>query len=487
MVAANEAGMSNAIEKAGGARALRAQLEQGLKSRWFQPDHRDDRGAEASDRAAMLRFRSDAAAIEENPVPLSAHAALYVILTLVGLAIAWSIFGWVDRIVVAPGKIASHTPMIVMQPFTTSRIQDIRIKTGDHVRKGQALVTFDPAFAQADVASLQQKVDSLTAQALRIETELTGGVFLAGPGDPPERLTQAQIFSQEMADYTAEMNQRSSRLAAVASQIGVDDQNLPGLRAQNDMAQHVVGIQLHLRDQKAAAELDVMRAQSNAIDADMKVRNILGDKAKLAEQRIEAEQERQAYLTKWRSDHNQQLVQTRQDLADARETLNKARRMRDFTVLSSPVDGIVLQVAARSVGSVLREAETLVTLVPDRASLFVEASVESRDVSNLKVGDPVRIKLESYPFQRYGTVEGTLTVISPDSMPIKDGEDEEKSKLVYRAQVRLNESVAQIARRGMVLRPGLVASAEIKTGKRSIASYILNPILRTADESLREP
>jgi HlyD family secretion protein len=159
--------------------------------------------------------------------------------------------------------------------------------------------------------------------------------------------------------------------------------------------------------------------------------------------------------------------------------------MHELTELIAPLDGVVQQVADRSVGSVLREAETLVTIVPDGADLYVEANVASRDVSYLQVGDTVRVKLESYPFQRFGTVTGVLTVLSPDSQPVKD--DDDNSKLVYRAQVKLNDDAGRLAARHILLKPGLVASAEIKTGTRSIASYTLDPVLRISDESMREP
>lgn len=430
-------------------------------------------------------FRPDASAIEEAPVPLSAHAALYAVLVLLILAILWAIFGSVDRIVVAPGKIATRTPLLVMQPFTTSRILQINVKAGDHVRKGDVLVIFDPAFAQADVASLQHKVETLTAQTARLDAELAGTGFSARPGDSSERLTQVQIFSQETSDYQAELKQRDSKLAQVASQISADKANIPEIRSQLDMNNRVVAIQQKLRAQQAAAELDVMKAQSGAIDSQMRLTNMLDDEKKLAGQRIEIVQERQAFLQKWRSDHNQQLVQARQDLAEASETLAKAHRMKDLTEIVAPVAGTVLEVADRSVGSVLREAETLLTLVPDGAALYVEANVPSRDVSNLKIGDIVRVKLESYPFQRFGTVNGVLDIISADSVALKP--DDDKSPMVYRAQVRVTDSLKVLATRGIHIRPGLVASAEIKTGKRSVISYILNPILRTADESLREP
>jgi HlyD family secretion protein len=406
------------------------------------------------------------------------------VLTLLVVAILWSIFGSLDRIVVAQGKIATRTQMIVMQPYSTSRILKVNVKAGDHVRKGQILVVFDPAFAQADQATLEHKVRVLTATVERLTAELAGTQFVVLPTDDPERQMQGQIFNQETAQLAAEMSQRDRQSAALNSQLNADNASIAGLRKQLEMSQNVVAIYQRLLDQKAGAPLDVMRAESSAIDVELRLKNTLGDAKKLSEQRAQVEAERQSFLDKWRGDHNQQLVEARQQLSEASQTLNKAKRMSDFTEIRAPVDGIVLELADRSTGSVMREAETLVTLVPDNADLYIEANIQSRDVSYLRVGNTVRVKLETYPFQRYGTLDGRLEVISPDSVPLKQ---DDQSSLVYRAQVRLTTPLREIAARGIRLRPGLVATAEIKTGKRSIASYVLNPILRTADEGMKEP
>ncbi len=435
------------------------------------------------DRAANA-FKPDAAAIEEAPVPLSAHAALFVVATLLLTAVVWAVIGTVDRIVVAPGKIATRTPMLVMQPFTTSRVIEIAVKAGDHVVKGQVLARFDPAFASADVSSLQQKVDSLTAESQRLEAQLRGQPFTAGTEDGADRITQAQIFAQELNDFNSNLNQRDARLGQIRSQIQADETNLPGMQQQLGMAQRVVQMYDRLARQKAAATLDIMRSQSSLIDAQTRLQNTSADHARLMQQSAEVAQERQSFIEKWRSDHNQLLVESRQKLSDAVETLNKANRMQEFTQMTAPVDGIVQEVADRSVGSVLREAETLVTLVPDNADLYVEANVPSRDIGYLKLGDSVRVKLESYPFQRFGTVSGVLAVISPDSQPLKEGE---QSRLVYRVQVKLDDRASDLLARSIHLKPGLVASAEIKTGGETIANYILHPIIRIGDESLREP
>ncbi|HWU27268.1 MAG TPA: HlyD family type I secretion periplasmic adaptor subunit [Rhizomicrobium sp.] len=451
---------------------------------WIDARFGDDLGPRY--RALIQDFKTDADAIEEGDTLMGAHAALFTVLALLVLAVLGSIFASVDRIVVAPGKIATRTPVIVLQPFSTSRIMEIAVKPGDHVRKGQMLVRFDPAFAEADEQSLKKKVATLEAEADRLQAEISGTEnFVATAADGEERWAQTQIFNQEMSEFAAEIAVRDNRIREIQAQLDADTATVGGLKRQLAMANKIVAVRKYLLSQNASGTLDVMKAESDAIDANVHLQSTLGDISKLVAQRAEEAAERQSALGKWRSDHNERLVQVRQDLAEAGETLSKASHMADFTRLSAPADSVVLEIADRSVGSVMREGETLVTLVPDSAELYVQANIASRDISYIKSGEKVRIKLEAYPFQRYGTLSGRLDVISADSVPLK--QDAEHSDLVYQAQVPLTESPRDLLVRGISLRPGLVATAEITTGKRSIASYILNPILRTADESVREP
>ena len=226
------------------------------------------------------------------------------------------------------------------------------------------LVSFDPAFAQADQASLEQKVRDRSAEIARLEAELSDAPsFAVAASESPERRTQAQIFQQEMATYSAELTQRDSRVAQIDSQIKAGRASIAGLRQQLDIAQKVVAIQERLRDQQAAAPLDVMKAQSSEVDSDLRLKTTLSDDEKLTEQRTEAVAERRSYLDKWRGDHSQrQSCKARQGrLAETSETLSQARRMEDLTEMAAPVDAVVLEIADRSVGSVLQEAETLVT------------------------------------------------------------------------------------------------------------------------------
>ena len=462
------------------ARRLWAQADVWVEKLFGGPQDRKN----AQDAEVVQGFRSDATAIEEAPIGVSIYAAFYVVLAVLVVAVLWAVFGTVDRIVVAQGKIATRTPLVVMQPFVTSRILKIYVKAGDHVRAGQVLIAFDPALAQADVASTEQQGRATSAEVDRIQAELAGRPYEMGRGADAEQAAQAQIYAQRTAQFAAEMAQRDSRERAVTAQISSDSASIAGLRQQVVIAKKIVGVRQYLESQKAGAPLDVWNAQSNEIDLEAKLKGLIADVAKLSQQRDEMQAERKSFLDQWQSELNQKLVDAMQKHAQATETLNKAHKYHEFTVLKAPVDATVLELADRSVGSVLKEAETLVTLVPDNAGLYVEANIPSRDVGFVAVGEPVRVKLEAYAYQKYGTLDGKLVVVSADSVPVKEGDT---STLVFHAQVRLSQNAGQIIKRGIRLRPGLVATAEIKTGKRSIASYVLNPILRTMDESMREP
>jgi HlyD family secretion protein len=437
-----------------------------------------------SEAALAQGFKPDATAIEEAPIPISAYSALYVVLAVLIAGITWSILGQVDRIVIAQGKIVTTAPVIVMQPFTTSRIAKLHVKAGDRVKKGQTLVSFDPAFAQADQTSLEQKVRALKAEIDRINAELSGQEFALGAKADNERRTQAQLFAQRVAQFEAEMTVRDSRERQVDAQIDSDNKSIEGLNRQLELAKGVTNIRRQLQEKQLGSTIQLMAAQKEEEDIDLRLKNTASDREKLNQQKAEILAERQSFLDHWHGDLNQRLSDARKEEAQAIEELNKANKLKDFTELTSPVDAVVLELADRSEGSVLREAETLITLVPDDAELNLEADILSRDVGFVTLGDPVRVKLEAYPFQQYGTLDGKLDVLSPDSLPVKEGE---RTNVVFRGEIHLRETAGSAAGHGIKLRPGLVATAEIKAGQRSIASYILDPVIQTTDESLREP
>jgi HlyD family secretion protein len=152
---------------------------------------------------------------------------------------------------------------------------------------------------------------------------------------------------------------------------------------------------------------------------------------------------------------------------------------------------VVLELGQRSIGSVAKEAEPLVTLVPADNRVEAEVDVDSSDVARLRVGDSVRVKFDALPFQRHGTVDGTLRVITENSFqPDKNRNGDSKpdgQPAFFRARIALGPLALRDVPADFRLIPGMTATAEIKVGRRTIISYLLDPIVRLFDESLREP
>jgi hemolysin D len=180
------------------------------------------------------------------------------------------------------------------------------------------------------------------------------------------------------------------------------------------------------------------------------------------------------------------LVQARRERDAAAKQLEKAARRNEVTVLEAPADAIVLDVAQRSVGSVMKEAEPLYTLVPLNSPLEAEVLVEGRDVGQVKAASVTRVKLESWPFQKHGTLEGQVRTLSEDAFnpdPKKDGEARPR----YKARIKLISVELRNVPDHFRLIPGMSVTAEIKAGERTVLSYFLYPLLRGLDESIREP
>ena len=158
----------------------------------------------------------------------------------------------------------------------------------------------------------------------------------------------------------------------------------------------------------------------------------------------------------------------------------KAARRRAVQRLVSPVDGVVQQLAVHTVGGVVTPGQQLMVVVPRDAPLEVEAWVENKDVGFVRPGQPVEVKVETFPFTRYGTVAGRVTGLSRDAVSV------ERLGLVYAARVSLDRSAVRVEERDVALAPGMAVTVEIAIGRRRVLDFFLSPLLRRTHESLRE-
>jgi HlyD family secretion protein len=205
-----------------------------------------------------------------------------------------------------------------------------------------------------------------------------------------------------------------------------------------------------------------------------------------------AREQREKYVNNWVREAGERLTTVQQDMATATQQLAAAERRRALVVLRAPADGVVLELGQRSIGSVAKEAEPLITLVPTGNRIEAEVDIDSADVARLRVGDEVRVKLDALPYQRHGIIAGTLRVITensfqPDKNAARPTDKPDGQPAFFRARIGLGQLQLRDVPRDFRLIPGMTSTAEIVVGKRTVISYLLDPVVRLFDEGLREP
>jgi len=430
-------------------------------------------------------FQSDASEIGTEPDPPMARMTLYVLGALVLAALAWASLATLDRVVAAQGRIVTVAPTVVVQPFETAVIRTIGVKVGDVVKAGATLATLDPTFTEADVGEIEARLLSLDTEIGRMEAELAGRPFTP-PAGPFAQIQQA-IWRDRQTQLAAHMANFQQRLNGVQATLDGRERERDQLKSRLGVLKEMEDMRRRLEANKTGSRLNVLMAQDTRLEVERLLQVCTGA-IEAARHELEAlKAERDVFRRDWDGRLGEELVARRMERDRLQEQLSKARRRHDMVDLRTPVDGVVLDIAPRSVGSVVNPAEPLFRLVPLDATLEVEAGVEARQLGHIAVGDPVQIKLDAFPYQEHGMVEGRVATISGDSFSEDRTDPGQPAGPVYRVRIALTETGLLNAPPGFRLVPGMPLTAEIKVGKRSVISYLLRPAMRGIDESMREP
>ncbi len=388
----------------------------------------------------------------------------------------------VDVVVLGSGRLLADAPTVVVQPMQLSIIREIRVKAGDVVHRGQVLATLDPTFTEADWTLLGTRRAALDAETARLEAEIAGTAFVVA-GEGADWQLQSTLHAQRQSQYRARLDEFDQKIAAFGPEIAAAEQAGASLAQQSAVAQEVQTMRATLYDTKVGSKLNLLTAQ---VDRMRTERDLQAAQAHLAELRhglLSVEADRKSFVDGWRRDLLEALVRARADAAAVAESITKARRMKDLVVLTAPEDAVVLELAHRSVGSVLHEAEPLVTLVPADAKLIADIAIGSADVGYARLGDRVVVKVDAFPYQRHGALSGRLRSIGEESVAAATG----GPPMYHHSQVELDSTRLHDLAEGAQVIPGMTVTAEIEVGSRSVISYFLYPILRGLHESLREP
>jgi HlyD family secretion protein len=433
--------------------------------------------------AEAVPFQDPLEALIAEPPPPILRGLHWLVAALFAGLVGLAALARVDVVVTGQGRLAPDAPPIVLQPMDRAVIREIRVRPGDFVRQGQVLALLDPSFAEADRAALAAQRRGLAAQRARIEAELAGQP--APPAADRDTTLQAGLHTQRAAFLAARLAALDAEMRAQDSAIRTLEEADAALAEQVAIARDVEALRARLLQGQVGSRLALLEARGRRIAAEQQREQDRGRLAGLRHALAQKQAERQGFLDDWRRQLMEELARLRGELDRVEESLAKATRLAELTVLTAPADGTVLEVARRSAGSVLREAEPLVSLVPAGTPLIADIALRSADIGQARPGDPVLVKVDAFPFQRHGGLAGTLRAVAQDSrQPRAEGDP---PGAFHRAQVTLGGNGLTNLPAGAGPLPGMTVTAEIHVGTRSVLAYLLLPLIRGVQESLREP
>jgi HlyD family secretion protein len=442
----------------------------------------------ADSRAAVsrliLEFQTDARVIEEGPVPAMARMTLYALLAFILAAIAWAALSLVDQVVVARGRLITTASNLVVQPIETSIVRSIDVKAGDVVRRGDRLGTLDQTFTEADSEQLRIRLGSLSAQVMRLDAEMEGRPYVMSASATVDEKLQDVIASKRAQQYSARLDAFDRQVARAEAGIATKRADQEALSQRLAVAREVEQMRGTLFQREVGSRIQQLEAQSVRLQIERDLQLSANEILELHQETARTRADREAFIQDWRQKTAEELVSARREHDAIEQQFEKAKRRNALVDLMAPADAVVLEVAQRSIGSVLREAEPLFTLVPLDVPIEAEVSVDARDIGLVRTGAPVRLKLDAYPFQKHGTIDGTVRTITEDSFVDKENKGQ---AAFYRARVTLTSTTLRGAPETFRLIPGMTVAAEIKGGERTVLSYFLYPLIRGLDESIREP
>jgi hemolysin D len=447
-------------------------------------------------------FLPAALEVVETPAsPTLRLTALMIVLFFI-LATAWAFLGRVDIMATAQGRIMPAGDVKTIQPLDPGTVRAIDVQNGDHVRRGQLLIALDPTQtgADSDRASsdlLQARLDVARLSALQAGFGSGGsGRFVAPAGAPADRVAQAQAAMRaqadqqaaKMSDLTQQIAEKAAEEAEVAAQTQKIQSTLPILEEKDRINRELVSRGFGT----TLAALDARQALAEARH-DLEISGRRAEQAHAA--RIALERQREGARSSYEADVLADLRKAQEQQGELTDELVKAKDKSAQTEIRSPIDGVVDQLAIHTLHGVVMPAQRLMIIVPDTRDLTVEAKLPNRDVGFVHAGQKVKVKVETFNFTRYGLIEGRVIDVSPDVVEADPsptagatGPDAapKAASPTYVARIALGATSMMIDGVRRPLQPGMDVTAEIRTGERSIADYLLSPIARKSQESLHE-
>ena len=422
----------------------------------------------------------------ETPVHPAPRWSMRIIVVLAILIVLIAVFGQLDIVAVAKGKLLPNERVKVIQPAITGVVRRILVQDGQRVHIGQLLMELDPTQAAADSDKARSSRIDAALAAERARTLLAA----QSTGRPPAMANvdaaslgqqqEAQHFADGLyREYQDKLNSAQAELLKREAELDETRQEIARLAATAPLARQQADQYRSLAADKYVARTDYLDKEQAALEKEHELAAQQSHAHELLAGISEQRSDIASTTSQFRSTQLDALDKATQQLEQSRNDETKADTRQKLMSLTAPVSGTVQQLAIHTVGGVATAAQALMEIVPDDA-VEVEANIENKDIGFVKAGQDATVKIEAFPYTRYGYLSGKVITVSNDAVQDK------KLGLTFVAHIRLPTNRILANDQWINLTPGMAVTAEIKTGKRSVAHYFLDPVIQTGQESMRE-
>jgi hemolysin D len=470
--------------------------------------------------------------LETPPAPLPV-ALMLTICTFLAVALTWSFFGRLDVHAVAVGKIETAGRAKILQPLESGKIAAIHVENGSRVKAGDLLLELDPAEAAADENSAHDALNAGLAEVARrrfaittvrdveaaqnkdaqnpFQAQLDAAVAdsdheIAWDESVPEvfRLRERAVLaadlnqlSDALNNFDRQMAQKEATRKRLGMSIAFQDTLIETLTQRVGMRQQAIDLRVGLKTDLYDAKEQLEKSQSalasdqgQLIETDAALRELRSEKTKS--------------LSQFVADNENKLAEAARKADEARQSFAKAAAKLSHTKLFAPIDGVAHQLSVTTVGQVVTIGQELVMVTPSEGALRVEALVANLDIGFVKVGQRAAIKVDAFPFTRFGVLNGNVIRIASEAVDEQDAKrvlanatsaangaaspsaPGQPQNFVFPVTIALDESAMNVGDASIPLTPGMTVSVEIKTDSRRVIDYLISPLGKIASEAMRE-
>ena len=468
-----------------------------FKDAW---QNRDKLGDQHHDRE-MAQFLPAALEIQATPPHPLARWLAWSLMALVLLGIAWAAMGKVNIVASAEGKIIPSSLVKQIQPLEKAVVKAILVKEGQYVQQGDALIELDNTLTRADQSRLSAELDTLQRnltvsqslldllskpvkeqQNLNYDqlTFASSSVIPAQAGIQKTDTLYKQLLWQQWQQYWSQkqtlqhsLTRTQAEQAGSRAQIDKLQQTLPIITQRVEKIQNLV-------KKNFASEDEYLTLKQERIEQTQNLKSEQQRLKQLQASQQEIEQQIQSLSAQTQTEQLTQITDYQRQIAALNEELIKAKDLNAKQVLYAPTSGRVQELAVSTIGGVVTEAQKLMLIVPDEEQLEVEVFLENKDIGFVQEGMTAEIKIHTFPFTKYGIIDGEVSTVSDDATL------DEQRGLIYGMRLLMKQNTLNVEGKTVKLIPGMAVTAEMQTGHRRIIEFFLAPLLRYKEEGLRE-